>query len=551
METEGKERFIASDSPTPGGASPRRIGRGLVFKLAALALVLVSFSASGFLMCHWLCALPGDGDPESSKPTSRLFFGWPKDRKPSLALLLSGEVHGYLEPCGCSEPQYGGLERRYNFMQKFMQERGCPVVPIDLGDVAQESGLQTLIKYRYAMEGMNKIGYAGAGFGKNEMAMPLLKALSEFALNNPKPRIVATNLLNKEKEFPDMVSSWEVLTLKGAPKVGVAMVVAPSVAKDVKDTDVKFAAIDEVLPQTIQKMKDKGADLLVLLFQGDVAEALKCAKKFPQFSVVLSLTREEEPPGKPVTDENGNPGQAKPTTMVINVGHKGRYVGMVGVYKTDNADKPFDLYYELVPLGPEYKTPPGPDDGHPILTLYQAYAKEVKDKNFLAFYPKTNHPIQQAFEGATYVGSEKCKECHQQAYAIWKASPHARAYDSLVNATRPSLRQYDGECVLCHVTGFAYTGGFTDEQKTPHLENNGCENCHGPCSLHVKKPGNKKLYPLMNPFKTPANETEAERTARLNRMDMACMKCHDTDNDTHWTLDKWVKGKIVHKEQDK
>src|SRR5207244_102972 len=57
-------------------------------------------------------------------------------KNPELVLVLSGEMHGYLLPCGCSEPQYGGLERRYNFIQS-LKKRGWPVVAADLGDLPQ------------------------------------------------------------------------------------------------------------------------------------------------------------------------------------------------------------------------------------------------------------------------------------------------------------------------------------------------------------------------------------------------------------------------------
>ena len=34
------------------------------------------------------------------------------------------------------------------------------------------------------------------------------------------------------------------------------------------------------------------------------------------------------------------------------------------------------------------------------------------------------------------------------------------------------------------------------------------------------------------------------------KIDFSCQKCHDTDNDVHWNIDKWVKGKIEHHEPD-
>ena len=37
--------------------------------------------------------------------------------KPAAVLVISGEQHGYMEPCGCSEEQEGGLIRRYDLIE--------------------------------------------------------------------------------------------------------------------------------------------------------------------------------------------------------------------------------------------------------------------------------------------------------------------------------------------------------------------------------------------------------------------------------------------------
>ena len=41
-------------------------------------------------------------------------------------------------------------------------------------------------------------------------------------------------------------------------------------------------------------------------------------------------------------------------------------------------------------------------------------------------------------------------------------------------------------------------------------------------------------------------ETPAAKERRLLLLDQSCQKCHDTDNDVHWKIDKW--HKIVHPE---
>lgn len=517
-------------------------GRGPTFQLAALALVVLSGSAMGFLMLRLLQTPPaaggsGDGNPVQAKPSQRLFRLWPKNQQPDLVLVLSGETYSYLQPCGCSSPQYGGLARRYNFVQGLIKERHWPVAALDLGDVAQPSGPQALLKYTVMMKALHKMDYTAVGIGRNETMLPLIDALSDYALNNPFPRVLAANLLKKEENFPTMVKSWEVAAKPGAPRVGVAAAVDGQVAGQITDQTVKFADIEKVLPDTLKEMAAQKPDILVLLLQGTLAEAKKCAAKFPQFHVILCLSNESDPPE--VADRVGK-------TLIVTVGHKGRYVGTVGVFRTGKAEAPFDLHYQLVLLAPEYETPAGQEANNPMHALIEEYAREVKAANYLSQYPRSQHPLQAVFKGAAYVGSEACKKCHQREYDIWKASPHARAYETLVKARRPALRQYDGECVKCHVTGFEYTGGFTDETATPLLKNNGCENCHGPGSLHVKGNKSPNLLALMNPYKTKPGETEAEKTGRVNRLDMSCQKCHDIDNDVHWNIKKWVEGKIAH-----
>ena len=45
--------------------------------------------------------------------TGPLFRGW---GKPAVALVFTGQQYGYLQPCGCSSPQLGGLTRRLDII---------------------------------------------------------------------------------------------------------------------------------------------------------------------------------------------------------------------------------------------------------------------------------------------------------------------------------------------------------------------------------------------------------------------------------------------------
>ena len=52
--------------------------------------------------------------------------------KPAAVLVISGEQDGYMEPCGCSEDQEGGLIRRYDLVER-LHKRNWPTALIDLG----------------------------------------------------------------------------------------------------------------------------------------------------------------------------------------------------------------------------------------------------------------------------------------------------------------------------------------------------------------------------------------------------------------------------------
>jgi hypothetical protein len=69
---------------------------------------------------------------------------------------------------------------------------------------------------------------------------------------------------------------------------------------------------------------------------------------------------------------------------------------------------------------------------------------------------------------ADTVGAETCKACHPGAYEAWRASPHARARETL-----PERSRNDRRCLSCHAPD-AEDG----------LVGVSCESCHGPGRLY-------------------------------------------------------------------
>jgi hypothetical protein len=497
-----------------------------------------------------------------------LFKGW---GKPDVAILLSGQQHGYLQPCGCSEPQYGGLTRRYNLMQ-LLSGRGWPLVAVDLGDLPAAkvennkvqliNGPQTLLKYRYSLMALKEMNYAAVSFGQLEMSVPFFDAMCETC-NHPTPKIICANLIRTGEgaifmpgpKQPFQAGVFDSELVKAGPKgpaVAVIAIAGKELEGKVNDPQVKFDPnTPAVLTKQLIQAKKNGAELFVVLYQGSVGMAKICAAEcakaraknpeLPQVDVILCLGTDPLPPGLP--EMVGN-------TAVINVGHKGQHVGVVGAYRTGNPQQPFKLSYQLVRLDPELATPRGKEKGHKLMELMEQYAQEVKDGNYLAQYKQVEHTVQVAIRDlgnkmkkmweAEYAGSDACKNCHPHAYKVWQNSKHGKeAYKTLVTAKHPSNRQFDGECIVCHTTGFGYKTGFENEQKTAFLKDVGCESCHGPCSVHVDSPNNKDIHKIINEFKyVPAPR-------KTTQMDTFCQKCHDLDNDHNWNLQQRWK-EVIH-----
>jgi 2',3'-cyclic-nucleotide 2'-phosphodiesterase (5'-nucleotidase family) len=609
-----QENFINPanlDQPRHDRHPERRLDwqhRGFAWQklLAAFAIVTCLTVATGFWVIsehHPRRHSASDADEAGSKPATiggvPLYKTWPK-QAPDLALVITGQTYGYLSPCGCSRPQKGGLERRANLMNS-LRDKGWTVVGLDLGDAAPAKGLakQNLLKYRFLMQALAAMGYAAIGLGEYEFHTPLFNLLAEYTLqfSNQRPIILAANLLGVQRDsqgqpqqiFPrdvyfsagpnnrPMIEAFEVITTPEKPSIGVVGVIGKDAASKVEKLDPQFGFADNssVIKNALQALAQHPAkpEIRVLLYSGSLAQAKAAAEAFPQFQIVVCQSEEAEPPQFPTVVNNGQ-------TMIVQVGQKGQNVGVVGIFKSANS---FDLKYQLVPVGEEYLTPTDPDPmknaaiekNHKVLALLEQYAVEVKKNDLLALARSKPllHPaqIQQPQANLTYVGADTCGKCHAAEYAVWKASKHSHAYEALEKyATRPRLRQYDPECVICHTTGFEYVSGFENETVSPHLKHNGCENCHGPGSAHAKQPFNKDFYAALMPWKAnagpeaklPSLEFMKEMAAKkpLERGSVAmnptqkllvsavtamCMKCHDGENDPKFEFYEYF-PKIYH-----
>ena len=119
-----------------------------------------------------------------------------------------------------------------------------------------------------------------------------------------------------------------------------------------------------------------------------------------------------------------------------------------------------------------------------------------------------------------YIGWRRCAECHDGVARSWRQTPHASAYDTLVRAHR----QFNLDCVPCHVTG-DFSGQAVKALQVPAERRQvGCESCHGPGRKHAGDPSRYKVV--------------------AHPLERVCLGCHTPEHDTDFDFDRDVR--LVH-----
>lgn len=482
----------------------------------------------------------------SRKAPPPKFLQW---SKPTAVLVLTGNQNGYLEPCGCSEKQAGGMARRGNLFQQ-LREKGWPTVGLDVGGTVQRTRAQTRLKFAAITDAMREMDYRALGLGAAELRLSPIFLLSEHVA--PAEGETGLTFLGSNEVFldtPDLPGGPEDKTIieLGGLKIGVAMVLGESEQQGLfpegSSTDVSFTPPGEALEKVLPEFEAAETDLNVLLCSANLEESRSLAEAFPQFDLVVSGGGPEDPAGQ--LEEVGE-------TRMVTVGKKGKYAGVLAIYTDEGKPK---LEYELVEMNQDHFAHDKSMD-----LIMRDYQQSLKDSMHDVF---GNLSEGSPPKGGEYVGAETCGQCHTQAFAKWKTSAHANAYESLIKGRDHfegtwTPRNYDPECLSCHVTGwnpqemFPYTSGFlpkelADERGQPErhelLKGQQCENCHGPGRSHSEV----MAQWVKSPKSVSREEQAAARAAMTIKLDRAqCVQCHDGENSPEFDLMEYWK-KIDHR----
>lgn len=474
--------------------------------------------------------------PDPVKVNGAIFEGWPK---PNVAVVFSAEQSGYLEPCGCAglENQKGGLKRRFT-MLKELRDKGWPLIAVDGGGQEKNTGEQARLKFDFSYRALATMGYEAVGFGENDTKLDLLATVLNLdGATNP---LVSANVAIGD--FDSGYTKRYKIVEKGGMKIGITSVLGKVEVARVKNADLTVKAPLQALPEIRAELINAKCDHLILLVNGDAAEAKELANRYPEFDWVLATKGAQVPPSEPAKIEGTK-------ARLIEVGEKGEYVVVVGFYK--NGDPSFR--YQRVPLDHRFV------DAPEIFKMQVEYLNQLKALELQGLGVKeTAHE-----SGRKFVGSKTCEACHTQAAEVFEKTPHAHATETLLKKTDPP-RIHDPECLSCHVTGwhpqkyFPFETGFLGLKETPDLVGNGCENCHGPAAKHAAaengeieaSDADKEKFRAELRLKIVDNEgNKPGQEFKNGKVVNMCIQCHDQDNSPEFDFQKyWPKVKHVGKD---
>jgi len=434
-----------------------------------------------------------------------LWQSWPT---PQTVLFVTGNQHGYIEPCGCTglENQKGGLARRFTLMKQ-LTDLGWPLVPMDAGNQVRRTGRQSEIKFQTTAAGLAEMKYEAIGFGPDDLRLGVGELIAVAAVDNPaEGRFQSANVVLID---PSLMAQAKVV-VSGERKIGIASALDPKMLEDGQNDEIQVAEVQEKMEAALELMKQGKSDFNVLMFYGDEEAGKAVVRQTPGFDLLVVAGGYGEPTYQAEKIDSSE-------TRMIVTGNKGMYTGLVGLYP-DGPPR-----YARVALTHDFA------DAPEMRILMRAYQDQLQSLGLegLGLKPVA-HP-----SGGKFVGTKTCGECHTTALGVWENSKHALATQHLVRPGERSdiSRHFDPECISCHVTGwnaqnyYPYETGYVALEASAHLTGNGCENCHGPGASHS------------DAEREDSGIAEAARDALrvamrlpLENAKERCMECHDLDN---------------------
>lgn len=454
---------------------------------------------------------------------------------PTVRLYVVSDLAGALEPCGCTKDQLGGLDHFGAWVKNERTRAPASLVasagPLFFMDekIEGEHGYQDRAKADAIAHVLREIDFAAFAPGENDWADDGARGLEKLAGTSGATAIV-------DDRGPPFAG--EIVREIAGVKVGFVGFGQPPGGAGAKN-------VEEAVMRGVDQAKKRGANVLVALAAVGRGEAKRIADAVPELTAIVVGSAKSSGEGNTIAPQPERVGDV----LIVQTGNHLQSVAVLDLFvrepptpgqvikfadgtgielaakREDLSRRIDDLHIkiagwerdpriapsdvdarkrELANLEAQrdgLDTRPPPATGsfvryalkemRPALgkdpaveSLMLGYYKAVNDHNRVAFADRLPPAVEPG--QAAYVGKDECTRCHAEARAVWNGTAHSGAYASLSS----QFKEFNLDCVSCHVTGYERPGGSTVTH-TANLRDVQCEVCHGPGSKHVATPLDK------------------------------------------------------------
>ena len=510
-----------------------------------VVVAAVLAASSALAACEGCRSTPGAGEGKVPLAIATAPDGGPI---PTVRLYVLSDLAGALEPCGCTEDQLGGLDHAAAWMRA--QQASAPNAalvaagPLFFMDpkLKDDHRDQDVAKAETIAASLRTLSLAAFAPGVNEWAAGPAELAKLEAASGAKLLFANGEATSTEAGSGAVLGGWVVREIGGV-KVGIIGVSTagegPSLAPP---PPVHVTPPPEAIARGIEALKKDGAQIFVALAATGRGDAKRLADAVPSLTAIVvgspGGTGDLNSPAPPPERVGGvlvlQTGNHLTTVGVLDLFVRGSLAfadgtglelgqkreelrhriddlrGRIAQWAHDPAVKKEDLEArraevtklegDLAALDVHASPPKGSFFRYGVQEIRSglgsdaqvkaaslAYYKDVNEHNRVAFANRMPPPV--TGDEASYIGVDACSTCHKEARAFWDTTRHAHAYATLADQNK----QFNLDCVSCHVTGYEEPGGSTVTHVSA-LENVQCEVCHGPGSKHAKDP--KRVKPV-------------------------------------------------------
>lgn len=281
-----------------------------------------------------------------------------------LTIIFTGDQRGELENCHCPKDDFGGLERRFNYINEARKDKD-DLLLLDTGDVLplfSPEFTRRAITYNafISLKAMGMMGYDAMNAGESDLILGE-RFLQEKSQNLRFP-LISSNIVYKYKNEPAF-KPYVIKTMKNGLRVGIIGVTNERYVINSKNLDA--APNKEMAARSVEAIRGH-VDLIVALGHIGLPYSMGLANAVDGIDVILSGHWDAE---------NQEPVKAGKTIIMPNVPHS-RKVGRLDL-EIESPGVVSSYEWQSIPLDAKYA---GDNPIRRLVSKMPSIKKEEKER---------------------------------------------------------------------------------------------------------------------------------------------------------------------------